>query len=88
MPANLLSRWLDRFLIRVILLFVSVLLYYRLFQNLLISVLLGLLTLICLDLVLRILKREEKKKLTVPDLLAMFSRASGSDEANDKMLLS
>ena len=31
---------------------------------------------------------EEKKKLTVPDLLAMFSRASGSDEANDKMLLS
>ena len=30
----------------------------------------------------------EKKKLTVPDLLAMFSRASGSDEANDKMLLS
>ena len=88
MPANLLSRWLDRFLIRVILLFVSVLLYYRLFQNLLISALLGLLTLICLDLVLRILKREEKKKLTVPDLLAMFSRASGSDEANDKMLLS
>ncbi len=31
---------------------------------------------------------EEKKKLTVPDLLAMFSRASCSDEANDKMLLS
>ncbi len=31
---------------------------------------------------------EEKKKLTVPDLLALFSRASGSDEANDKMLLS
>ena len=31
---------------------------------------------------------EEKKKLTGPDLLAMFSRASGSDEANDKMLLS
>ena len=31
---------------------------------------------------------EDKKKLTVPDLLAMFSRASGSDEANDKMLLS
>lgn len=31
---------------------------------------------------------EEKKKLTVPDLLAMFSHASGSDEANDKMLLS
>lgn len=31
---------------------------------------------------------EEKKKLTVPDLLSMFSRASGSDEANDKMLLS
>ena len=34
------------------------------------------------------LSGEEKKKLTVPDLLAMFSRASGSDEANDKMLLS
>ena len=31
---------------------------------------------------------EEKKKLTVPDLLALFSSASGSDEANDKMLLS
>ena len=31
---------------------------------------------------------EEKKKLTVPDLLEMFSRASGSDEANDAMLLS
>ena len=31
---------------------------------------------------------EEKRKLTVPDLLALFSRASGSDEANDKMLLS
>ena len=31
---------------------------------------------------------EDKKKLTVPDLLAMFSHASGSDEANDKMLLS
>ena len=31
---------------------------------------------------------EDKKKLTVPDLLALFSRASGSDEANDKMLLS
>ncbi len=31
---------------------------------------------------------QEKKNLTVPDLLALFSRASGSDEANDKMLLS
>ncbi len=31
---------------------------------------------------------EEKKKLTVPDLMAMFSRASGSSEANDQMLLS
>ena len=31
---------------------------------------------------------EEKKKLTVPDLLEMFSLASGSDEANDAMLLS
>ena len=30
---------------------------------------------------------EEKKKLTVPDLLALFSHASGSEEANDKMLL-
>ena len=31
---------------------------------------------------------EEKKKLTVPDLLALFSHASGSEEASDKMLLS
>ena len=31
---------------------------------------------------------EEKKKLTVPDLLALFSKVSGSDEANDKLLLS
>ena len=30
----------------------------------------------------------EKKKLTVPDLLALFSRASGSEEADDKLLLS
>ena len=30
---------------------------------------------------------DEKKKLTVPDLLAMFSDASGSTEADDKMLL-
>ena len=30
---------------------------------------------------------EDKKKLTVPDLLALFSDASGSTEANDKMLL-
>ena len=31
---------------------------------------------------------EEKKKLTVPDLLALVSRASGSEEADDKLLLS
>ena len=31
---------------------------------------------------------EEKNKLTVPALLALFSHASGSEEANDKMLLS
>ena len=31
---------------------------------------------------------EEKQKLTVPDLLALFSSASGSTEANDKLLLS
>ena len=31
---------------------------------------------------------EEKKKLTVEQLLALFSQASGSDEANDKLLLS
>ena len=31
---------------------------------------------------------EEKKKLTVPDLLALFSRASGSEEADYKLLLS
>lgn len=31
---------------------------------------------------------EEKKKLTVETLLGMFGKASGSDEANDKMLLS
>ena len=31
---------------------------------------------------------EEKKKLTVPDLLALFSRASVSEEADDKLLLS
>ena len=31
---------------------------------------------------------EEKKKLTVPDLLALFSRASGSEESDDKLLLS
>ncbi len=30
---------------------------------------------------------EEKKKLTVEQLLAEFSRASGSDEADDKLLL-
>ena len=31
---------------------------------------------------------DDKKKLTVPDLLDMFSKASGSTEANDAMLLS
>ena len=31
---------------------------------------------------------EEKKKLTVEDLLAKFGQASGSDEADDKLLLS
>ena len=31
---------------------------------------------------------EEKKKLTVPQLLELFSKASGSNEASDKMLLS
>ena len=31
---------------------------------------------------------EEKKKLTVEQLLALFTQASGSDEADDKMLLS
>ena len=31
---------------------------------------------------------EEKKKLTVPQLLELFSKVSGSDEADDKMLLS
>ena len=31
---------------------------------------------------------EEKKKLTVEGLLELFSKASGSDEADDKMLLS
>jgi len=30
---------------------------------------------------------EEKKKLTVEQLLSLFSQASGSDEANDKLLL-
>ena len=31
---------------------------------------------------------EEKKNLTVEQLLALFSKASGSDEVNDKLLLS
>ena len=31
---------------------------------------------------------EEKKKLTVEQLLSLFSKASGSDEADDKLLLS
>lgn len=34
------------------------------------------------------IKGEEKKKLTVPDLMALFSERSGSSEANDQMLLS
>ena len=31
---------------------------------------------------------EEKKKLTVPQLQELFSKVSGSDEADDKLLLS
>ena len=31
---------------------------------------------------------EEKRKLTVPRLLELFSKVSGSDEADDKLLLS
>jgi putative ABC transport system ATP-binding protein len=31
---------------------------------------------------------EDKKKMTVPQLLDLFSRVSGSDEADDKLLLS
>ena len=31
---------------------------------------------------------EEKKKLTVPELLELFTKVSGSDEADDKLLLS
>ena len=31
---------------------------------------------------------EEKKNLTVEQLLGLFSQASGSDEVNDKMVLS
>ena len=31
---------------------------------------------------------EEKQKLTVPDLLELFSKVSGSTEANDKLLMS
>ena len=31
---------------------------------------------------------EEKQKLTVEGLLEMFSKVSGSDEADDKLLLS
>ena len=31
---------------------------------------------------------QKSNKLTVPDLLALFSSASGSTEANDKLLLS
>lgn len=31
---------------------------------------------------------EDKKKLTFPQLLELFSKVSGSDEADDKLLLS
>lgn len=31
---------------------------------------------------------KDKKKLTVPQLLELFSKVSGSDEADDKLLLS
>jgi putative ABC transport system ATP-binding protein len=31
---------------------------------------------------------EEKKRLTVPQLLELFNKVSGSDEADDKLLLS
>ena len=31
---------------------------------------------------------EDKKKLTVHQLLELFNQVSGSDEANDKLLLS
>ena len=31
---------------------------------------------------------EEKNRLTVEELLGLFNRASGSDEADDKLLLS
>ena len=31
---------------------------------------------------------EEKKQLTVPQLLELFNKVSGSDEADDKLLLS
>ena len=33
------------------------------------------------------IKGEEKKKLTVEQLLNLFSKASGSDEVDDKLLL-
>ena len=33
-------------------------------------------------------KGEDKKKLTVPDLLQLFGEASGSEVVSDKMLLS
>ena len=33
-------------------------------------------------------KREEKKKLTVPDLLEQFTKASGDEFANDRAILS
>ncbi len=31
---------------------------------------------------------EEKRKITVPELLEWFNKVSGSDEADDKLLLS
>ncbi len=67
MPVNFLSRWMDRLLIRVILFFVAVPVYYRLFENLLISALLSLLTLICLEILLRILRRDERKKMSAEE---------------------
>ena len=33
------------------------------------------------------IRGEEKQKLTVPDLLARFSQASGEELENDRMLL-
>ena len=40
------------------------------------------------QIVIDVSGEDKKKKLTVPDLLALFSKVSGSDEADDKLLLS